>query len=156
VGRAVGVTGLTLGGDRASVRTSLDCAAVEGDSSATDPLTVSQRWWDEVWRDGNLAALDELLTEPFVRHTGTGNETVGRAAYRGRLSEFQRVLSRVDTSIDDRVVDGDKVWTRATSKGINRETGERSVVTWLLIQRIEDGRIAEHWVATLPGVDWTQ
>ena len=65
------------------------------------------------------------------------------------------MLSRVETTIDDRAVDGDRVWTRATSKGINRETGERSVVTWLLVQRIDDGRIAEHWVATFPGVDWT-
>jgi len=28
-------------------------------------------------------------------------------------------------------------------------------VSWLLVQRIVDGRIAEQWVATFPGVDWT-
>ena len=148
------VTSPTLRGPRPDPPDVPRLRDVEGDASATDPLTVSQRWWDEIWRDGNLAAIDDLLTDPFVRHTGTGNERAARAAYRGRLSEFQRVLSRVDTSIDDRVVDGDKVWTRATTKGINRETGERSVVTWLLVQRIENGRIAEHWVATLPGVEW--
>ena len=65
------------------------------------------------------------------------------------------MLSRVETTIDDRAVAGDRVWTRATSKGINRETGERSIVTWLLVQRIVGGRIAEHWVATFTGVDWT-
>ena len=74
---------------------------------------------------------------------------------RGRLAEAQRILSRVQTTIDDRVVDGDTVWTRATSTGINRETGERAVVTWLLVQRVADGRITEQWVATFPGVDWT-
>jgi ketosteroid isomerase-like protein len=125
---------------------------VEG--SAADPLAVSQRWWDDIWRDGNLAVVEELLTEPFTRHTSTGSETVSRAAYRGRLAEFQRVLSRVQTTIHDRTVDGDRVWTRALSKGINKETGERSVVTWLIVQRIEDGRIAEHWVATFPNVEW--
>ena len=124
-------------------------------SDATSPLTVSQRWWDEVWRDGRLDAVDELFTDPFIRHTGTGNETASRAAYKGRLAEFQRVLSRVETTIDHRTVDGDHVWTRATSRGINRETGERSLVTWVLLQRIVDGRIAEHWVVTLTGVDWT-
>ena len=122
---------------------------------SSDALAVSQRWWDEIWRDSNLAIVDELFTEPFVRHTGSGSEKVSRAAYRGRLAEFQRVLSHVDTVIDDRVVAGDKVWTRATSKGINRETGERSIVTWLIVQRIEGGRIAEHWVATFPGVEWS-
>ena len=65
------------------------------------------------------------------------------------------MLSRAQTTIDDRVVDGDTVWTRATSTGINRETGERAIVTWLLVQRVVDGRIAEQWVATFPGVDWT-
>jgi ketosteroid isomerase-like protein len=127
---------------------------VEG-NDAGSVLAVSQRWWDEIWGEGRLEVVDELFSEPFVRHTGTGSETVTRKAYKGRLAEFQRVLSHVETRIDDRVVDGDKVWTRATSKGINRETGERSVVTWLIVQRIADGRIAEHWVATLTGVEWT-
>jgi ketosteroid isomerase-like protein len=80
---------------------------------------------------------------------------VSRKAYKGRLAEAQRILTRVQTSIDDRVVDGDTVWTRATSNGINRETGERSVVTWLIVQRVAEGRITEQWVATFPGVDWT-
>lgn len=118
-------------------------------------LAVSQRWWDDIWRDGRLEAVDDLFTEPFLRHTGTGSEPESRVAYKARLAEFQRVLSRAETTIDDRVVDGDRVWTRATSRGINRETGERSLVTWLLVQRIDGGRIAEHWVATLTGVDWT-
>ncbi len=34
-------------------------------------LAVSQRWWDEIWRDGRLDAVDELFAEPFIRHTGT-------------------------------------------------------------------------------------
>ncbi len=120
-----------------------------------DPVTVSQRWWDEIWRDGRIDAVDELFTEPLVRHTGSGTETATRAAYKARIAEAQRVLSRVQTTIDDRVVDGDTVWTRATSTGINRETGERSLVSWLLVQRVVEGRIAEQWVATFPGVDWT-
>ncbi len=118
-------------------------------------VAVSQRWWDDIWRTGDLDAIDELFSDPFLRHTATGSERVSCAAYKGRLAEFQRVLSQVDTSIDARSVDGDLVWTRATSKGINRETGERSIVTWLMAQRIVDGRIVEHWVATFPGVEWS-
>src|SRR5215204_1665095 len=94
------------------------------------------------------------VDEPLTRHTGSGSETVTRQAYKGRIAEAQRVLSRVQTRIDDRVVDGDRVWTRATSVGINRETGERALVSWMIVQRIDGDRIAEHWVATLPGVDW--
>ena len=118
-------------------------------------VAVSQRWWDDIWRGGDLDVIDELFSDPFLRHTATGSERVTRAAYKGRLAEFQRVLSQVDTKIDARSVDGDLVWTRATSRGINRETGERSIVTWLMAQRIVDGRIVEHWVATFPGVEWS-
>lgn len=124
-------------------------------SDATDRmLAVSERWWNDVWRDGDLDVLDAILTDPFTRHTASGSETLPTATYRARIAEFQRALARAVTRIDDRAVDGDRVWTRATSIGINRETGERAVVTWLLVQRIADGRIAEHWVATLPGIDW--
>jgi hypothetical protein len=95
-----------------------------GDAAETRLIAVSQRWWDDVWRDGNLDAIDEIFTDPFVRHTGTGSERADLRAYKARISEFQRVLTRAET------------------------------VTWLIVQRIEDGRIAEHWVATFPGVDW--
>ena len=51
-----------------------------------DPVAVSQRWWDEIWRDGNLDAVDELFTEPLTRHTGSGTESTSRIAYNFRLA----------------------------------------------------------------------
>lgn len=137
------------------IRTPAPLAGATPTDATAAALALSDRWWREVWRNGDLDALDDLLADPFTRHAGTGSETISLAAYASRLAEFQRVLSRVDTTIDDRVVDGDRVWTRATSRGINRETGERAIVTWLLVQRIAHGRIAEHWTATMSGVDWT-
>jgi predicted SnoaL-like aldol condensation-catalyzing enzyme len=116
---------------------------------------ISDRWWDEIWRDGNVDAVDELLTDPFERHSAPGSSMSSRHEYKKMLAEFQRTLCRPETTIDDRVVSGDHVWTRATSRGLNRETGENTVVTWMLVQRIADGRIAEHWALTVRGVDWT-
>jgi predicted SnoaL-like aldol condensation-catalyzing enzyme len=116
---------------------------------------ISDRWWHEIWRDGNVDAVDELLTDPFERHSAAGSSTSSRHDYKKMLAEFQRTLCRPETTIDDRVVSGDQVWTRATSRGLNRETGENTVVTWMLVQRIADGRIAEHWALTVRGVDWT-
>lgn len=116
---------------------------------------LSDRWWNEIWRDGEFAIVDEILTDPFVRHTGTGTEVVSRSDYKTALVEFQRTLSRPLTTIDERVISGDRVWTRATSRGLNRETGQPAVLTWMLVQRMADGRIAEHWVLTVRGVDWT-
>jgi predicted SnoaL-like aldol condensation-catalyzing enzyme len=118
-------------------------------------LLISDRWWNEIWRDGNVAAADELLTDPFVRHSATGTSVAARNDYKEMLSEFQRTLCRPQTTIDARVVAGGLIWTRATSRGLNRATGETTVVTWMIIQRISEGRIAEHWTLTVRGVDWS-
>lgn len=111
-------------------------------------------WWERVWREGDLDALDELLTEPYTRHTSAGSETIGRDAYKQKLATSQRLLYRPDTTIDDEVVVGDRIWSRATSTGLNLDTGEVAVITWMTVHRVEDGRLAEAWIATLVGVQW--
>lgn len=120
----------------------------------TRVLELSRRWWDELWRDGRTAVADEIFADPIVRHTAAGTQIVARSEYKKMLVEFQRTLCRPETTIDDQVVAGDRVWTRATSRGINRETGEPAVVSWMLIQRIVDDRIAEQWALTSWGTDW--
>jgi hypothetical protein len=117
-------------------------------------LRLSTQWWDDIWRDANFDVVDDILTDPFVRHTGAGTAVSSRADYKMMLAEFQRTLCRPQTTIDDRVISGDRIWTRATSRGFNRETGEPTVVTWLIVQRISGDRIAEHWLLTMRNVDW--
>ena len=118
-------------------------------------LRVCDRWWHEVWRDGNMAAADEILTDPFVRHSATARQWYLVTSTRRRWPSSSAPCAGRETTIDDRVVAGDRIWTRATSRGMNRATGETTVVTWMLIQRISGGRIAEHWALTVRGVDWT-
>ena len=115
-----------------------------------------QRWWDGVWRAGNLDMVHELCTDPYTRHTGTGSETVTLAEYKKKLAQTQRVLRHATTTIDDEVIAGDKVWSRATSRGVNLEGDNANVLTWMVIHRIEDGKLAEVWALTQPGVDWEQ
>ena len=118
-------------------------------------IRLSDRWWNEIWRDGLVDAADEILADPFVRHTAVGTTVNSRNDYKKMLLEFQRTLCRPQTTIDDRVVSGDRVWTCATSRGFNRETGEPAVLTWMLVQRMIGDRIAEHWTLTASGLDWT-
>lgn len=116
---------------------------------------LSRRWWNELWREGRIDVADEIVADPIVRHSSTGTFVTSRDDYKRQLAEFQRTLCKPETTIDDRSLEGDRLWTRATSRGINRETGEPSIVTWLMVQRIVDGRIAEQWTMTAWGVDWS-
>lgn len=119
-----------------------------------DANALVQRWWDEVWRDGRLDVLDELLTDPFTRHGSLGSNVIARDEYKARMRDFQRTLHRAETTVHDQAVRGDCVWMRATSRGLNRETGELAVVSWLLVMRVEAGRIAEMWTSPMSGVAW--
>lgn len=113
-----------------------------------------RRWWDGLWRAGDLDVVHELCTDPYIRHTGTGNETVSLEEYKKKLVQAQRVLRNATTTIDDEVVAGDKVWTRATSRGVSLDGEGTTVLTWLVIHRIEAGKLAEVWSLTQPGVEW--
>lgn len=123
-----------------------------GDDDAA--LELVRRWWRDIWGAADLDAVDELCTDPYIRHTSLGTETLSIPQYKKRLAQTIHVLRGADTTIDDEVVAGDKVWTRATSRGVNLTTEDRAVITWMVIHRLEGDRIAETWAATLPGVDW--
>jgi len=113
--------------------------------------------WFEIWRANDLGIVDEIFADPVIRHTGRGTERLSRKDYKGRLVQVQRVLRGARTTIDDQVVAGDRVWTRATSRGVNLETPDSepaTVMTWMMIHRIADERIAESWTTTLAGIDW--
>lgn len=113
-----------------------------------------RRWWNDVWGEANPDAVDDICTDPYTRHTSLGTERIPLAKYKKRLAESMHVMRGAETTIDDQVVVGDKVWTRATSRGVNLRTESRQVLTWMVIHRISDGRIAETWTAALPGVEW--
>jgi ketosteroid isomerase-like protein len=111
-------------------------------------------WWHRVWGEGDLDLMDEILTDPYTRHTSLGTETITVREYKLKLANSQRALYRPNTVFNDEVVAGDKVWIRATSTGVNLETGDVANMTWLVIHRIENGRLAEAWIAALAGVRW--
>jgi ketosteroid isomerase-like protein len=113
------------------------------------------RWW-AIYRDGDVDVLDELCTEPYTRHTSMGTERVSLADYRKRLLAAMEVVRGAVTTVDDQVVDGDRVWSRATSRGVNRTTDEPLVISWLAVHRIEGDRLAESWTTAVPGVDWAR
>lgn len=112
------------------------------------------RWWDGVWRSGNIDLVDELFADPYVHHSARGTATITPADLKERMLQYQRVLHGSATSVDDLAVVGDTAWLRATSTGVNLETDSPSIVTWMIAYRFAEGRVVEAWVATVPGVDW--
>ena len=120
----------------------------------TTLTAIVGRYWDGLWSGHDLSVVDELIGEPYIRHSSAGTRSLSHKDLKREIAEAWRLLHDPETTIDDQVETGDRVWTRATTAGINLDTGARSVLTWLVVHRLAGGRIVESWSATLPGVDW--
>jgi hypothetical protein len=119
-----------------------------------DSTAIVRRYWDGLWNRRDLGVIDELIAEPYVRHSSAGTRSLTRAEFKREVTNSWQLLHDPATTVDDQVSTEDRVWTRATTTGLNLDTGETSVVTWLVVHRVAGGLIAESWSATLPGVDW--
>jgi hypothetical protein len=115
---------------------------------------VVGRYWDGIWSRRDLSVIDEVIAEPYVRHTSAGTRSLTHEQLKREVTDAWRLLHDPETTIDDQVATEDRVWTRATTTGINLDTGTPSVLTWLVVHRLSGSRIVESWSATLPGVDW--
>ncbi len=119
------------------------------------PLEVVEQWETRAWTNADLSAVDELIAEPIVRHGPTGTTTRTRNQIKDDLRQYQRALHKPEVIAQDRVVDGDKVWSRLSMRGVNLDTGEKRTVQWLQIQRVVDGVIVESWSLYASDIDWS-
>jgi len=120
-----------------------------------ESAALVRRYWQDVWGRQDVDLVDELMADPYIRHSAIGTTVLRRTDLKKDLAQAWRLLHGAVTTVDDQAVSGDRVWTRATTRGVNVETDKASVLTWLIVHRVEGGRLAESWSATLPGVDWT-
>ena len=115
---------------------------------------TAQRFFDEIWSEGKLDLVDELVAPEYVGHPSGPEETVrgpeGVKEYIGRLREGVPDLT---VTVEDQIAEGDKVATRWTAQGTHvgelmgiGPTGRTATVSGITIQRIGDGgQIVEGW-----------
>ncbi len=112
---------------------------------------VVRRFIREIFQEGRVEALDELVAPDFVRHTGPSGDA-GRDELRGAMERVSKGLADVAFKIEDMIAEDDRVAVRVTSTA--RQVGEfmgippsgRSyTIGEIHIFRVHDGKIAEHW-----------
>jgi hypothetical protein len=116
---------------------------------------MARRWW-EIWRDGDLTSLDDLVSDPFVRHGNRENVVRTLDEVKADMVRYRDGLEIVSFTIDSQVVAGTDVWQRVSSTGVQPHTGDPLVVSWLQEFRVEEGRLAEMWLLYAVGMDWTK
>lgn len=136
------MTGDTSGGQAAS-----------GREASTE--SVVRAYWERVWLERDLDALEDLVTDPVVRHTAEGTQSLTRHEYRRRLADAFETVRATEVSVDATTSEGSTVWIRLTLRGVSLATAAPMSLAWLGQYRIEGERIAELWALHQPGADWS-
>jgi predicted ester cyclase len=113
---------------------------------------VMRRLIEEVINQKNLSLVDELVAPDYVGHYSNAPEARGAEVVKQRLVIVHTAFPDWHTTIEDMIAEGDKVVTRWRASGTHRgvflgiaPTGKRITTTGIYIDRIVNGKDAEHW-----------
>ncbi|MEH2251953.1 ester cyclase [Nostoc sp.] len=108
-----------------------------------------------VWNDRNLTALKDFWTEDCINHTMPGSDNRGldalRVYHESFFADFS-AFSNIQIEIVQQVAESDRIVTYITTQGKHSgmfygipPTGKSISISAIRIDRVQDGKIAEHW-----------
>jgi predicted ester cyclase len=119
--------------------------------SSDDNKALVRRFYDEVVSAGDLSRVEEFIASEYLDHDAE-DAVRGPSVLRAHIEALRRTFPDFNLQIDDIIVEGDKVVTRVSGHGTHRgewmgicPTGAIIRVKGMNIDRIEHGRIVEHW-----------
>jgi steroid delta-isomerase-like uncharacterized protein len=114
------------------------------------------RYFEEVWNQGNLEVLDELLDSGYINHSpGIPNPEPGPNGLKPIVSAIRTAFPDLKYVIQNMVVTENQVAVHVLMTGTHTgdffgiaPTGKRIRVSQMQIERLEDGKMVEHWRVT--------
>lgn len=126
--------------------------ALTGAGRSTANKALMRRYYEEVFNQRNLGALDDFLAPNQVDHTLPPNLPPTTAGSKQATAMFLTAFPDLHVTIDDMIAEGDQIAIRFTSHGTQRgsfggmpPTGRQVTIPSYLIARIADGKIVEQW-----------
>lgn len=114
---------------------------------------IARQFPEEVISRNNIDHIDEICTENVIDHHDTFGETRGREALKETTEYLHAVLAGPSATVEDIVVEENRVALRWNSRGIHEgeflgfePTGRSYVIEVTMFARMKDGKIAERWV----------
>lgn len=124
----------------------------EGSSSAEVTKAVVQRFYKELWSEGNLDLADELFAQDFIGHAPGNTATRGPEGVKRLVSEWRAGVPDMTLQIHAQVAEGSRVATRFTGRGTHRgpwlgvpPTGKEVSLSGIAITRVVDGKVVSDW-----------
>lgn len=123
------------------------------EEQAEQAKAVVRRLYREVFNEGRLEVIDELVAEQGVdyEHLPDADGDL-RANLKGWLAVLRTAFPDYHVEVKDLIAEGDRVAVRTVVTGTNcgdfmgmPANGKRIRVGGMDIVRVADGRIVEHW-----------
>lgn len=121
--------------------------------SVQESKAIVERWFQDIFTQGNLAVVDEIVAPDFIAH-GQGNDAgaCGREAFKEWLHWYRSTFTDAEWTIQQVVGEADKIvvrysgWTTYRGGLLNiPSTNQRIRETGIIIYRIQAGQVQEIW-----------
>ena len=118
-----------------------------------DMKVLVRRLFEEVWNQGNLAAIDELFAPSYIRYDPAAPEAKGLAGFKQLVVMLRTAFPDLHFTLEEIIAEDDKVMTRALLRGTHRgeylgiaPTGKPVAVMGMVVLRIAQGKFQEGWL----------
>jgi hypothetical protein len=112
--------------------------------------------WERVWHEGQYDLVPSCVGPHYNRHDENGDRTVTREAYAAELAAIRRERPDIRVVVYDHSFTDDRARFRFSFRWTDPKTGEPRSRAGMQSYRIEDGKLAETWIALQPpGSAWT-
>ena len=107
----------------------------------------------EVWSNGDLDRLDDLVAPDVVHHDPYDPHAAdGLDGLKETIRLNRKAFPDMRITVEDQLAEGDKVTTRWTATmthegrlGSAAPTGRRATISGITIERFGDGKVVEAW-----------
>ncbi|NIF29481.1 ester cyclase [Pantoea sp. Tr-811] len=111
--------------------------------------------WEKVWHDKAYDLAPQCVADHYTRHDEGGSRTVTRDAYLTEMKAVHRDRPDIRVVVFDHDFGMDRAWFRFMFKW--SKDGEIITRAGMQTYRINDGKIAETWIAMQPvGSTWEE
>ena len=118
----------------------------------SDLKALARRIYDEVFNDGNLDLIDELLHDDFVEHEQIPGLPTGKEAPKVFTTMVRNAFPDFRMTIHDVLQDGNKVIVRARAAGTHQgefmgmpATGNTFDIGVIDIMEYDGDKVTGHW-----------
>lgn len=121
-----------------------------------DLKELTRKFIDEVWNQGKLDLVEQLVSPDCVTHdpAAPGHVIKGLDGIKDLVSMYRNAFPDTEFEISDLILEGNKVAARITASGTHKgalmgipPTGKRVSVAGISITHFRDGKQIESWVS---------